>query len=158
MQRKFGDWFLQTQAFVYRRFTFQSGFDLFIKVTAFNPLLKIRNKIKGCQPCKIMNKHKQTGDKVNKNSSYMANSASKMKRILHSDWLPERARYSGFPALVSFWPMLFGQDGWLCLGPISTVLSGLPEKRRAGPSVRGRSAGSFPHQRLVIEPRLSLGQ
>ena len=48
----------------------------FLKVTAFNPLLKIRNKIKGCQPCKIMNKRKQTGNKVNKNPYYIAESAS----------------------------------------------------------------------------------
>ena len=150
MQRKFGDWFFQTQAFVYRRFTFQSGFDLFIKVTAFNPLLKIRNKIKGCQPCKIMNKHKQTGDKVNKNSSYMAKSAREQDEANPSFWLATRtARYPGFPALVprlkfSFWPILFGQDGWLCLGPISTVLSGLPRRDGTGRLFGGEARAHFP--------------
>ena len=57
------------------------------------------------------------------NITWLNPQAGKMKRILCSDWLPERARwaqltYSGFPAFVpqeqvSYWPRSFGKDGWI---------------------------------------------
>ena len=57
------------------------------------------------------------------NIIWLNRQAGKIKRILCSDWLPERARwaqlaFSGFPAFVrqeqfSYWPRSFGKDGWI---------------------------------------------